>query len=51
MAGGSILILFTLGSIVLLLFLILYVRLHAFLALMLPVWRSVLPAAWNRPRC
>ena len=35
MAGGNILIVFTLGSIVLLLFLILYVRLHAFLALML----------------
>ena len=34
MAGHNILILFTLGSIVLLLFLILYVRLHAFLALM-----------------
>jgi gluconate transporter len=35
MAGGNVLILFTLGSIALLLFLILYVRLHAFLALML----------------
>ncbi len=35
MAGGNVLIVLTLGSIGLLLFLILYVRLHAFLALML----------------
>jgi len=35
MAGGNFLVLLTLGSIALLLFLILYVRLHAFLALML----------------
>ena len=35
MAGGNTLILLTLGAIALLLFLILYLRLHAFLALLL----------------
>jgi len=35
MASGNMLLLFTLGSIVLLLFLILFIRLHAFLALLL----------------